>query len=390
MRTYFRGLKILDFTRLLPGPYATQILADLGATVVKIESPDGGDYARYLPPLLGDVGFMFHALNRNKRSLALDLKNPEAVEALKRLLRHYDTVIESFRSGVMERLGLGYDALRAVRGDIIYISLSGYGATGPMAGRAGHDLNLEALSGMSSVIGRKDVGPVVPGVQVADMASGLFIAMAAASAAFRRATSGEGAYIDLSMADATLSMMSVWATEAGTKKVAPGYGEEILSGASLCYNLYETKDGRHMAVGALEPKFWHAVCGVLGAEELCEEGFSEAIPENPRFRRVREIFLSKTQSEWTDLFSRVNACVEPVLRLDEAAEHALYRARGMVGTMDINGQKLIAVDTPIDPGDADSFTAAPTLGANTREILREAGYEDPEVDRLVEKGVAKV
>ncbi|MBZ0272310.1 CoA transferase [bacterium] len=382
------GLRILDFSRLLPGPYGTQLLADLGADVLKIEAPAGGDYARYIPPLAGDNGYIFHALNRNRKALAVDLKRDQGREIVFRLLSQYDIVVESFRSGVMDRLGIGYEALREKRGDVIFVALSGYGATGPMQGRGAHDINLGALSGMLSMIGLPGHGPVLPGLQITDMTAGLFVALSVASAAFHRARTGEGAFVDLSMADCALSIMSVYATQAAIEGQAPGFRHGVLGGECLCYNMYETKDGEYMSVGALEPKYWRDVCAAIETPELLDEGLTPAEETNPHYRRVRDIFRSRTRDEWVKIFSRFDACVEPMLDLEEALAAPVFRERGMVGRVALAGGGTIRlVDLPIAPGHATTASPSPGIGQDSRRILRDAGYEESAIDALAESGV---
>lgn len=388
MRNALADLKILDFSRLLPGPYGTQILSDLGADVLKVESTRGGDYARYIPPLLGETGAMFHALNRNKKSLSIDLKNEKAGGIIRRLLGPYDILVESFRGGVMERLGLGYKDLRSVREDLIYLSLTGFGGEGSGKGRAGHDINFLAVTGMASVIGPPGHPPVIPGLQIADMTSGIFLALSLLAAVHKRQGGGEGSHVDLSMADCTLSMMSVLAVDAPASKDSHQPGGGVLAGQVLCYNYYETKDGRHMAVGALEPNFWKEVCRALEAPDLLDEGFSQTREDLAPFRRLKDIFRSKTQEEWTAVFEKFDACVEPVLFLSEALSSRMFSRRGAVGSLKHSGEKPVTmVDSPIQPEGCRNAEAGPVLGENTRETLTDLGYGDPEIEALFSEGV---
>ncbi|MCB1154457.1 CoA transferase [bacterium] len=387
MRDFLMSLQILDFTRLVPGPYATQILGDLGATVVKIESVDGGDYARYLPPLAGDYGSLFQALNRGKKGLTLNLKDERAHEIVKRLLGEANVVIESFRSGVMDRLGLGYEDLKKVRPDLIYVSLSGYGATGPWTRRAAHDIDLLAVTGMASMIGIRDKGLALPGLQIADMASGLFIVIAVAAAAVKRAATGEGAYIDLSMADSTLSLMSIYATQTGLAQKAPEVGDGVLGGGVLCYNIYECFDGRCLGVGALEPNFWFNLCNAIGATDLLDHAMSDARPGNPHYDRLCEIFRTKTRDEWAAILENMDACVEPILDVKETVDHPLFEARGMVARREHDGEgELIFVDTPVAPDGCEGIPGVPRPGEHSVEILKAAGYSQGEIDALAAAG----
>lgn len=383
--SFLDGVKILDFSRLLPGPYGTQLLADWGADVLKVEPIGGGDYTRHVPPTIGETGYMFAAINRGKRSLAIDLKHPRAKSVVERLLGDHGVVVESFRSGVMDRLGLGFAELRRVRSDLIFVALSGYGATGPMAARTAHDINLLARSGVASLIGVPGQGPVLPGVQISDMASGVFLACAVVAALYRRATTGEGGFVDLSMADCTLAMAAANLTEASARGRAPAFREPMLAGAVLCYNYYRTSDGGHMAVGALEPEFWRQVCEVLEAPELIDEALSAAMPENPHYTRIVERFASRTRAEWTERFGRANACVEPVLDLDEMNDDPVFTTRSVISTDPRTGTKF--VNSPfLDRSDAGGG-AIPAVGESTTRVLRAAGYTETEIRDLIDAGV---
>jgi len=352
---------------------------------------DGGDYARYIPPLASQFGGMFHAINRKKKSLALDLKDPRSGEIVTRLLETHDVLVESFRSGVMDRLGFGFDDLQKTRKDLIYLSLSGYGKNGPMNNRGGHDVDFQALSGMSSFIGKKGIGPVIPGVQIADMASGVFVALAIVAAVHRRGRTGQGEYLDLSMADCALSFMSVQGAESVFGGGPPVLEDLVLAGSTIRYNMYETKDGRFMAVGALEQKYWEKVCKAIGAPELAEEGFSAAKPENQHYKKVCGIFRSKTQAEWTDVFRSVDACVEPVLSIHETIAHPLFNRRGMIGkSVHPTEGEIVFVDTPIHPDGGAGSTPCPKLGEHTREVLLAHGFSEEEISRLDKDGVIRI
>ncbi|MFW5878576.1 MAG: CaiB/BaiF CoA transferase family protein, partial [Myxococcota bacterium] len=275
-RPALEGLRVLDLSRLLPGPYCSSLLADLGAEVVKIEGPPGGDYLRWMPPLLGDQSAYFHALNRGKRSLLLSLKHERGIEVFHKLVSAgYDVVIESFRPGVMDRLGLGYEELKKIRPGLILCSITGYGRDGPRSRRAGHDLNFLGLSGVLGMMGPAQEAPVVPGVQIADVGGGsLMAAVGILAALYRRASSGEGAWIDISMTEGALAFLSAHLAARQGMAEPLHHGSGALSGDRPCYSLYRTSDGKLMSVAALEPVFWQALCRVLGREDLIEQGLA--------------------------------------------------------------------------------------------------------------------
>ncbi|MFT6910580.1 MAG: alpha-methylacyl-CoA racemase, partial [Oleiphilaceae bacterium] len=250
-----KGLKVLDFTTLLPGPYATQLLADMGAEVLRIESPKRPDLLKLMPPIVGKVSAAHATINRNKKSLALDLKHPEAKAIIHALVSEYDIIIEQFRPGVMARLGLDYDSFKGIQPKLIYCSITGYGQTGPLQNKAGHDINYLALSGLASYSGRKDTGPVLSGTQVADIAGGSHHAvMAILAAVIERTNTGKGQYLDISMSDAALALNTMFSANTLVNQKDPGYGTEMLNGG-LFYDYYKTSDGRYLSIGSLEPNF---------------------------------------------------------------------------------------------------------------------------------------
>ncbi|RME48583.1 MAG: CoA transferase, partial [Caldilineae bacterium] len=262
------SLKILDFTTLLPGPFASMMLADLGADVVRVEAPHRPDMVRLTPPFDGETSAWHALLNRNKRAIALDLKRPGAAEAVKRLVQTYDIVLEQFRPGVMERLGIGYDALRAVNPRLIYCAITGYGQTGPYRHRAGHDNNYLSLAGVMSHTGRRETGPVPLGVQVADVGGGSFGAVTGVLAAvIHRSQTGEGQFVDISMFDMSVAWNAVAVAHYLVGGENPDYESMWLNGGSF-YDYYRTADGRYLSVGSLEPKFWAGFCEAIERPEL--------------------------------------------------------------------------------------------------------------------------
>ncbi len=302
-----QGVTVLDLSRLLPGPYATQVLADLGATVIKVEEPRGGDYLRHMPPFAGDHSALFLALNRGKQSIALDLKAPADVETFKALVARVDVVVESFRPGVMDKLGVGYAALRAVNPRIVYCAISGYGQAGPDAGKAGHDLNYMARAG---ALAYAPAGQQ-PAIQVADIGGGSLWALVHILSALRGAErTGHGAMLDVSMTDGAWSFMtmSLAAELAGGQKMLPG--ADTLNGGLACYRVYLSADGVAVSVGALEPKFWTALCGALQRPDLVDAGLDTGEAGRRVMQELELIFASKPAAHWVSFFDGVDCCVE--------------------------------------------------------------------------------
>ena len=326
-----KGLKILDFSTLLPGPFATLYLADMGAEVVHIESPTRPDLVRLMPPFAHGQATTHNYLNRNKHSVALDLKNPEHIKQIKSRIADYDIVVEQFRPGVMQRLGLDYPTLSALNPRLIYCSITGYGQTGPYIDRAGHDINYLALSGIAGHSGRLESGPPAMGIQIADVAGGSMHALVAILAAvIERQSSGQGQYIDISMTDcaATLNNMAASAVLAAQ---LPQYAEQSYLNGGTYYDYYETADGRYLSVGSLEPQFMQGLAQALQLPVLLEKGSSlDAQDQKEVKAAIQEKIRSKTLNEWQTIFDALDVCVEPVLHLDEALTSQLAQERGWV------------------------------------------------------------
>ncbi|WP_226597147.1 CaiB/BaiF CoA transferase family protein [Marinobacter nauticus] len=325
------NLKILDFSTLLPGPYATMMLADMGAEVLRIEAPDRVDLAKVMPPFDGKFSTTFSYLGRGKQTLQLNLKQPESVEKVKQLVQDYDIVVEQFRPGVMDRLGIGYEVLKAINPKLIYCAITGYGQTGPYKDRAGHDINYLAISGVASHCGRADSGPPPMGIQIADVAGGSHHAvMGILAAVIKRQETGEGAFIDISMTDAAfaLNAMAGAAALAGGQPQKPESG--MLNGGTF-YDYYQTRDGRWLSVGSLEPQFSSCLCDTLELGELKSYALSQK-PEHQQELKaaIKQKIAERSLAEWRQVFADVDACVEPVLTIEEAAEHPQLKARGMV------------------------------------------------------------
>lgn len=385
------SLKVLDFSTLLPGPFGTLVLADLGAEVIRIESPSRPDMVRAMPPLVGRVSAAHAYLNRSKRSLAIDLKKPEGVALVKELVKDYDIIVEQFRPGVMDKLGVGYEALREINPKLIFCSITGYGQDGPYRNRAGHDLNYLAIAGMTAYNGRRASGPQPMAFQVADVAGGSCHAvMAVLAAVIERQHSGEGQYIDISMTDAAFSLHALTAPGALHTGESPELERTQLNGGSF-YDCYETADGRWFSVGGLEPQFFSLFCAAIGRPDLSGLGLVMVPDKVAELKaQIAGEMKKKTFAEWQDIFARVDSCTEPVLDFIEACDHPQIKARDMLVTVNNEqGEGLRQVASPFkfsrsQPGYR--FAGAP-LGQHTDEVLREIGYDDGRINDLKKAGV---
>ena len=382
------GLKVLDFTTLLPGPYATQLLADMGAEVLRIESPTRPDLVKLMPPFIGSgtdkVSAAHATLNRNKQSMAIDLKQAGAQEIIHKLLPEYDIVIEQFRPGVMQRLGLDFETLKAIQPKLIYCSITGYGQTGPLKDRAGHDINYLALSGLASFSGRKDTGPVLSGTQIADIAGGSHhAAMAIMAAVIQRTSTGEGQYLDISMSDAAMALTTMFGANALTSGEDPDYGQEMLNGG-LFYDYYQTSDKRHISIGSLEPNFALALLTLL---EL-GEWKSKIADQGPQAQQqlkaaISEKIKAQPLEYWQAEFAKVDACVEPVLTMNEAFKHPHFIARGMVTeALDELGNPIAQINSALPFTRQEPHRIGKTLGADTLSIMQKLGYSAEQIADL--------
>ncbi|NSX09071.1 CoA transferase [Pseudomonas lini] len=380
------SLKVLDFSTLLPGPFASLLLADMGAEVLRIESPTRMDLLRVLPPHDQGVSACHAYLNRNKRSLALDLKQPEALEVIKQLLQDHDIVLEQFRPGVMDRLGLGYEALKAINPRLIYVSITGYGQTGPYKDRAGHDINYLALAGLSSYTGRADSGPLPLGMQVADVAGGsLHGVIGLLAAVIARQQTGQGQHLDVSMTDCAFSLNAMAGAGYLACGVEPGREEQMLNGGSF-YDYYRSRDGRWLSVGSLEPAFMQQLCTALGRPELAAQGLS---PEPARQQALKEALKVEFEkydfAELCELFAGVDACVEPVLSLGEAVRHPQLKARELVTEVprgDGSTQAQMACPLKFSDGLPEPRHIGAGLGEHTDQVLGELGFSVERIEEL--------
>jgi alpha-methylacyl-CoA racemase len=397
------GIKVLDLSRLLPGGFCSLLLADFGAEVLKVEDTGAGDYIRWAPPFyegpptLDDSAksAMFLSLNRNKRSIRIDLKNEAGREVLLRLVRDYDVVLESFRPGVLDRLGVGYERMREENPGLVYCAITGYGQTGPKREASGHDMNYLGLIGLLGLSGEKGGPPVQSEGQIADLGGGALMAAFGIMAALRerdggpgKPGSGQGQIVDVSMADGALSWLAMVVGRHFADGEVPKRGEQLLAGAVICYRPYECADG-WVTLGALEPKFWQAWCRGVGREELIDKQFEK--PGSDAHARVIEIFKERTRAQWTQFATEHDCCLEPVLDLDEALASELVQQREMVVTLDQpgvqDGVRQLGIPLKLDrtPGEHNRLPG-PGLGEHTEQVLRVAGYSDTQVAELLEQG----
>ena len=388
------GVRVLDFSTLLPGPYATQLLADMGAEVLRVEAPNRPDLLKLMPPMVGEgkakVSAAHASINRNKKSIAIDLKNPQAKAIIERLVAEHDIVVEQFRPGVMQRLGLDFESLSKVNPKLIYCSITGYGQTGPYKDRAGHDINYLALSGLASYSGRKETGPVLSATQIADIAGGSHHAvMSILAALYARGSTDQGAYLDISMADAALSLNTMFGAGALVSGVDPELGRGMLNGG-LFYDYYQTSDDQYLSIGSLEPNFAMALLQALGLSEWLSK-IADQRPETQQELRaaIAEKVSANTLDHWASVFDKLDACVEPVLTVNQAAEHPQYQARNMIIDAVLeNGEHVKQIATAL-PFEKRAATAGVPLGAHTEEILRDFGFSDQERESLKKSGCVR-
>ena len=368
-----QGIKVIDLSRLLPGPYCSMILADHGARVINVED------RRYEAE-----GLMVSTIMRNKEHMALDLKTPEGVKIFFQLVEDADVVIEGFRPGVVKRLGVDYDKVQAVNPGIVYCSLTGYGQTGPLRDRAGHDVNYLGRAGVLDIMGYRDRPPVIPGIQIADIVGAINGVIGILLALFGRERSGRGQYVDIALTDTMLAMMPVALLMKQLLGILPERGDSMLSHRYACYNTYETKDGRFISVGCVEARFWEQLCRFLEFPEFIPLQYDDARRETV-IAALRQKFRTRSLTEWERDMAGLDICCGGVHSLEEALQDDLFRERGMVCDYpDASGQPVATIGTPIKLGRTPgSLRSRPVrFGENTVSILHELGYKTEEIDRL--------
>ncbi len=383
------GVRVLDLTRLLPGGVLTAVLADLGAEVIKVEEPVLGDYMRWGEPKTGEESAASWIVGRGKQSLGIDLKSPEGVDVFLRLAETAHIVVEGFRPGVVDRLGVGYDAVRERNPKIVYASLTGYGSDGPMRDAAGHDINYISYAGVLGMTGPPG-GPVCPpGVQVGDLGGATLLGIGMLAALYSAATTGQGSRVEVAMYDAALAWTSIHAGEYWASGHVPDPGRMLLNGRYPCYNVYECSDGRFVSVGAVEEKFWANFCAVVGRPDLVSRQFDESARED-----VATLLRTRTRAEWVADLETAEACVAPVLDLGEALAHPMAQARSMIrdAPLDASGTTTaLTLGAPIriDGRPLATGSAPPALGSDTEDLVAEVGLSPQEIEALLRAGVLR-
>ncbi len=372
-----KGIRVLDLSRLLPGPYLTQLLADLGAEVIKVETPRLGDYSRLAPPEMG-LGGMFEAVNRGKKSVAINYRNARGREIFLKLAATADVILEGFKPGSGKRWKIDYAAVRAIKPDIVYCSLSGYGQEGPYRERAGHDLNYVAAGGALGLNARSGAAPLPFGVPVADLAGGMLAAIAILAALVGRAQTGQGMYLDVALLDAVISWMTPLAGGAYFSGIDVSAGSLPLLGGLPCFNVYQTADGEYLTLAALEPTFWADFCKVTRRTDLLPRQFDRRLGSE-----IAAIFRQKSRREWLSAFAGTDGCVEAVNSFEEMLAHPQIRARGFVREEEGEARGL---NSPFVFARRES-APAPALGEHTRVILQGVGLQDGEIEELAARGV---
>lgn len=379
-----KGVKILDLTRLLPGPLASQLLADMGAEVIKVEDPKAPDYSRYMAPHHNDIGMTYLSLNRSKQSLALNLSSEEGKRVFWDVLKTVDIVLDSFRPGVLDKLGIDYHSAKKHKEDIIYVAVTGYGYGNELSKKAGHDINYLGHTGVLATNGTKEE-IVQTGVQIADIAGGSYpTVIACLSALIARNTSGEGQFVDVAMVDCTLPLMSFYMAEVLNTKKSYQRQEHVLAGGLPNYNIYPCKDQKWIALGALEPKFWMGFCALIDRPKWANRMFDVSMKQE-----LEELFLTKNQDEWIALGASADVCLTGILEMDELASDTYLNDRQMFvehehpvyGKYKGIAQPIKFLGTPASKG-----WPPPLLGEDNMAILKELGYSNDEIDELVKKG----
>lgn len=390
MTAPLKGVKVLDLSRLLPGPYCSMMLGDFGAEVIKVEQPGQGDYIRWTPPLVGDTGGLYLTVNRNKKSITLDLKKKEARDIIYRLVKESDVLLEGFRPGVTARLGIDYDTLKNVNPGLIYCSITGYGQDGPYALKAGHDINYIGYAGVLGLNGWTGDTPAIPPVQIADLVGGSLMAVnGILLALLARGRTGQGQFVDISMMDGVVACLPVLTGALMAGGRAPVRGGELLSGGYAFYNVYSAADGKYIALGALEGQFWERFCRHVGREDLIPLQFATHRQEEI-IAVLREIFIQKTRERWLEELEELDICCGPVNELSEAFQDPQVRHREMV--LEIEHPRLgkimqLGLPVKLSKTPGGIYSPPPELGEHTDEVLAGLGYTAEDIALLREKMV---
>ncbi|WOH38651.1 CaiB/BaiF CoA-transferase family protein [Thalassotalea fonticola] len=388
-------LKVLDLSTLLPGPYATMMLADMGADVLRIEALGRHDLVKSFSPTLNGSSHAFLTLNRNKKAIALDLKQQAAVDIVKKLIAEYDVIVEQFRPGVMAKFGLDYDSLKSINPKLIYCSITGYGQTGCFKDRAGHDINYLSLSGLASFSGTKVTGPVLSGTQIADIAGGSHHAvMGIMAAVIERSTTGLGQHLDISMTDAAFALTAMFGAGAVGADVDPELGGNVLNGGHF-YDYYQTSDGSYISVGSLEPKFAQSFFESIGQPDWLNRCYSNNLTKQAALKEdVQKVISTKSIKHWQTLFGQLDCCVEPVLTVSQAARSQLMQDRNMLVKVTTNNGDVVDQIAPaikfnsVTPDPLNMYTTEPNH-ENTKSVLTALGFTAEEIGLLTTNKIVK-
>jgi crotonobetainyl-CoA:carnitine CoA-transferase CaiB-like acyl-CoA transferase len=387
-----KGLRILDLTLTLPGPYCTHLLADFGAEVIKVENPEaGGDWFRHEKPSVKGLGLRFLDLNRNKKSLALNLKTPGGKEIFFALAKTSQVVVEGFRPGVVERLGIDYSRVKEVNPQVVYCSISGYGQDGPYRLLAGHDINYLGYSGILDLVGYADRPPSLPSIPIADYsAGGLMAAMGILLALMAVQKTGKGQFVDISMLDGVMGFQHAPLAEYLATRATPERGKFWLAGNIPCYSIYETKDGKAITLGPLEPHFWANLCRALGREDFIDHQWAEGEKGQEVYNFLKKTFRQKTRDEWVAFFQGQDICLGPVKDIREALEDPQVQHRRMIVEVEhpqVGRLKQIGIPIKLSETPGEIKNPAPSLGQHTEELLKELGYAEEAIESLRQQKV---
>lgn len=389
-RNALEGITVLDLTRLLPGAFCTQMLADMGAEVVKIEDPRGGDYNRSWEPKARTESGSFLLLNRNKKSVTLNLKHPDGHAAFLRLARNADIILEGFRPGVMDRLGLGYEKLRADNPGLIFCSISGYGQDGPLRSAPGHDINYLGTAGALQLFGKAGEGPIVPGLSIADVGGGSLMASSGILAAlYSRSVDGQGQYIDISMTDGAAAWLSLHGAEYLFNGTEPRGGEQPWIGQAPCYNIYRCADDRYVALGALETHFWQRFCDMVQLPDDLRTHYPQGEEAERQRAALSSLFLTRTREQWAAEGETADIPLTAVNDMGEAFQDPQMVHREMLLHVDhpVEG-RIPQLGFPVKFGGTpcDIRMPPPTLGEHNEEVLARAGYEPAAIAAMKSSG----
>ncbi len=385
------GIRVLDLSTMLPGPFCTQVLADYGAEIIKIEDKVG-DRGRWSPPFIDDQGALFYAVNRNKKSISLDLRSEEGKNIFEKLVANSDVILDAFRPGVMDKLGLSYEVLKQVNERIIYCALNGFGSTGPLIHTAAHDINIMSLAGITDLSGTKDSLPSLSTLQLTGIAGGsLYAVMAILMALINRQKTGRGQFCDVSMMDGAISLLAYTLGEWSGSGLLPERGNGLLTGGFAFYQIYETSDNKYISLGAVESKFWREFCERIGKPEYLDSQWKPELQEQ-MIAGIRTVIKEGSQAEWLEIFADANICLAPVLNLEEMSKHPQVVDRDMIIKMKDfrdSGKDMFLSGLPIKFSDTPGEIKLnfPETGEHTVEILLAAGYTAEEIELFKINGV---